>query len=446
MKRIKYIFFIFFFCFFLITVNLLQADENLQSSQAFSVGALQQDFKRFREILEQEHCCTYEYTSKAEMDSLFDAHYALIDHEMTMNEFFQILAPITAKIGCMHTSTWMPGRFFITKPRNMFPLTVKLIDEQLAVIGTYNDSLEVPDGSILIEINKTPVDTIIADFRMITPADAMNPYFIDSQLSTRFSQFYASMYGLPDGFEITYIKPDSEDPVTAELTPTDDASVRKVVFRHFSNPPLEFEIMEGKNTAILTIYTFAYYSRVDYFRNFMDSCFKEIKDKGIENLILDLRGNSGGDPFCSTILLSYLESEPVPYFAERYGKYADFADPIPLAENHFTGNLYTLIDGRCGSTNGHFCALLDYNNIGTFVGTPSGATFKCNAGKDTELRLPNTQMIITIGRTTYKAAVENMDKLAPIMPDILVHETAEDIATGRDVFIEATLEEISNND
>jgi len=442
MIRKRYILIILFY---LIIMNLLQANDSQQSPRTFPVDALQQDFQRFREILEQEHCCTYEYTSKAEMDSLFDTHYDLIDHDKTIYEFFQLLAPITAKIGCMHTSTWLPVRYFRTKPRNMFPLTVKLIDEKLVVLGSYNDSLEVPTGSILLHINGTPVDSIIADLQLITPADAMNPYFIDSQLSHRFSQFYTSMYGLPDGYEVTYIKPGTSDPTTKNLTPTDDPSVREIVFRHFSNPPLEFEILEDENSAILTVYTFAYYTRVEYFQSFMDSCFSKIKEKKIENLILDLRGNSGGDPFCPTILLSYLESEPVPYFAERYGKYSDFADPIPLAENHFTGNLYTLIDGICGSTNGHFCALLDYNNIGTFIGTPSGATYKCNAGKNTELLLPNTQMIITIGRTTYSAAVENMDKAEPIIPDILVHETADDIAVGRDVFMEAALKEIQKN-
>jgi len=408
----------------------------------FTPEELREDFIHFREILENEHCCTYEYTSKAEMDSLFEANFALIEHDMTLDEFFMLVAPITAKIGCMHTATWMPGRFYIAKPKMMFPLTIKLIDQQVVVTGSYNDSIEIPVGSVLFEINGAPLDSIITDLRKITSADAMNPYFIDSQLTKRFSQFYASCYGLPDGYEVTYLSPGSVTAKTRELTPTDDESIRKVVFHHFSNPPLEFDILEEENTAILTVYTFAYYTEVDYFRSFMESCFSTIKTREIENLILDLRGNGGGDPFCSTILLSYLEKEPVPYFAERYEKYEAFVEAIPLAEDHFSGNLYILVDGSCGSTNGHFCALLKYHGLGTFVGTPSGATYKCNAGRNTELRLPNTQLIITIGRSTYAAAVRNMDKAAPIMPDILVHETLDDFLKGRDLFMEKALEDI----
>jgi len=203
--------------------------------------------------------------------------------------------------------------------------------------------------------------------------------------------------------------------------------------------------MEEKSTAVMTVETFIYYDKVDYFRHFMDSSFLLIKERGIKNLVLDLRGNGGGDPFCSVILLSYLEKQPVPYFAEPYGRYEELAQPVPLAANHFTGNLYTLIDGSCGSTNGHFCALLRYNGIGKFIGTPSGSTYKCNAGRNTEFTLDNTKMIITAGRSTYSAAVKGMDKRAPIMPDIMVTDTYRSFLEKRDMIMERALKEASDN-
>jgi C-terminal processing protease CtpA/Prc len=282
----------------------------------------------------------------------------------------------------------------------------------------------------------------MADIRETISADAMNPYFVDAQLMKRFSLRLAAVYGLPDEYRIKYLPPGAEDPQEKTLTLCSHNAVHKVVFSHFSSPPLEFEILTEKDTALLTVSTFVYYDKVDYFRSFMDSCFLEIKDKGINNLILDLRGNGGGDPFCSTILLSYLQKQPVRYFAEPYGKYTEFAEPLPLPKNHFSGNLYTFIDGSCGSTNGHFCALLKYHGLGKFIGTPSGSTYKCNAGKDTEFRLENTQLIVTIGRSTYAAAVQNMDKSAPLMPDVLVNETLDDFLQHRDRFLLAAFEQI----
>jgi len=221
--------------------------------------------------------------------------------------------------------------------------------------------------------------------------------------------------------------------------------VRKVIFANFNHPPLAIDFIEDKKTAVMTVKTFSYYDRVGYFRDFMDRSFRQIKEKGIENLILDLRGNDGGDPFCAVILYSYLEKEPAPYFAEPYGKYAELAKSVPLPENRFTGQLYTLLDGRCGSTNGHFCALLKYHRIGKFVGTPSGSTYKCNAGKNTEVQLDKTSVILTLGRSTYAAAVEGMDKTKPIMPDYPVKETYQDFLDGKDVYLEAALRLIESS-
>lgn len=406
--------------------------------------ALQDDFIHFREILENNHCCLYEYTPKKELDSMFDAHYLLIDEDTRYTEFFTLLATITARIGCMHTSAWMPGRYYISKPNRMFPLTVKQIEENLVVTGSYLPDCDVPAGSVLLEINSRPVEEIMSDMRSIAYADALNPYFIQSQVMKRFSLFYANIYGLPDQFEVRYLPPGKVDPVTTVLTPTDHESVRKAVYANFDHPPLRFELAEEKNTAILTVPTFIYYDRVEYFRDFMDSCFQEIRVFGIDNLILDLRGNDGGDPFCSSALLAYLEKDPVPYFSEPYGKYDTLAKPLPVPEYNFTGNLYTLIDGCCGSTNGHFCALLKYNGIGKFIGTPSGATYKCNAGRNTEFRLKNSQMILTVGRSTYAAAVEDMPVTA-IMPDVYVHETLDDFLENRDPFLEQAFQAIESD-
>ncbi|MBN1821262.1 MAG: hypothetical protein JW833_11120 [Prolixibacteraceae bacterium] len=416
----------------------------LAQTNSFSPEALQEDFLQFRDILENEHCCLYEYTPKYIFDSLFDAHFMLLNHEMERDEFFNMLAPITAKIGCMHTATWMPGRFFVTKPDKIFPLKLKLINGKAIVTGSYLDSEEIPRGSILQEINGESFRSILAQLRKTTSGDALNPYFINAQLSQRFPLFYSSCYGLPDEYIINYLPPGSTVPEVRQLIPANYDTVNDQVLFHFHNPPLGFKILEGKDAALMTIPSFIYYDRVDYFRNFMDSCFTLIHTKGINNLILDVRGNTGGDPFCSSILLSYLQTEEVPYFSEPYGRYQPLSEPLPLPENHFNGNLYTLIDGSCGSTNGHFCALLKYHHFGKFIGTPSGATYKCNAGRNTELRLSNTQMIITFGRTTYAAAVKNMDTSA-ILPDIQVEETYEDFLTGKDVFVETALKEINSH-
>jgi len=404
-----------------------------------AVEDMRQDFRQLRQILEKEHCCLYEYTGKEEFDALFDQRFKLIDRPMRIDEFFKIMAPIAANVGCMHTALWMPGAFFNRGSNNLFPLQVKLIDKDLVVTGSYREVLEVPVGSILLEINGRSLKSILEELRQITSADAFNPFFIDAQVTKRFPMFYASVFGFPDKYQVTYSLPGRKTRATMDLHPADLGSVRNVIFANFQHPPLTVEFIEDTKAAVMTVKTFSYYDRVEYFKTFMDDSFRQIKDKGIQNLVLDLRGNDGGDPFCAVILYSYLEHRPTPYFAEPYGKYADLAKPVPLPENHFTGQLVTLLDGHCGSTNGHFCALLRYHRIGTFVGTPSGSTYKCNAGKNSEIQLDKTKIILTFGRSTFAAAVQGMDKTKPILPDHPVRETYRDFLDGKDVYLETAM-------
>jgi len=408
----------------------------INKSVIFSVKEMQEDFLRFREILENKHCCLYEYTGKTEMDALFEQQYGKIIDPMQPHEFFRILTLVTASIGCGHTAVWMPGGFWDIDPDNLFPLRIKLMDDQLIVSGSYSDSLQVPFGSIIHEINGKPVKTIVSEIICNYSADAFNIHFRKSQLERRFSLLYSRRYGFPEHYTVLFSSLGKVEMSEKTLDPVSVSEVKKVVFDNFHHPPLELDIREDINTAIMKIKTFIYYDRVPYFTSFLDSSFTLIKENKIQNLILDLRNNDGGDPFCSAPLFSYLQSEPLPYFAEPYGKYSDLAKSLPLPENRFEGSLYTLIDGRCFSTNAHFCALLKYHKIGKFIGTPTGANYKCNAGKNTEYILPNTGILLNIGTQTYATAVKDMDKMQPLIPDYLIVETFEDFINHRDVYLD----------
>jgi hypothetical protein len=405
----------------------------------FSVKETRSDFVQFRNTLEEDHCCLYEYTSKQEFDNLFDSQYKLLTKSMSPIDFYKILTPITAKIGCGHTAVWMPGGFWDMGKTNLFPLKIKLIEDFVVVKGNYEDSSFIKKGSILHEINGVHMSDIINEMRANYSADAMNIHFINSQIERRFPLIYARRFGFKDKFKIKFTEPDQKVSEIKEFLPASVAAVRSIVFSNFNHPPLQMEIVEN-NTAVIKIPTFIYYDKVAYFTHFIDSCFAFINDQGINNLILDLRGNDGGDPFCAAPLFSYLQKKTEPYFLKPYGKYSELAMPLPLPKNHFTGDLYTIIDGRCFSTNGHFCSLLKYHKIGKFIGTESGATFKCNAGKNTKIKLNNTKIMLYFGRSTYETAVEGMDKSKPIIPDYQVTETLSDFLDGKDVQMEFILE------
>jgi C-terminal processing protease CtpA/Prc len=190
--------------------------------------------------------------------------------------------------------------------------------------------------------------------------------------------------------------------------------------------------MEQSKTAILTIRSFVYYENPEKFNHFIDKTFDKIHNLAIKNLLIDLRNNGGGNPFCTSHLFSYLIPEPLPYFAKEYGKYAPLANPIPPAEKAFHGKLVILINGGCFSSTPHLCSLLKYHKIGTFVGTEAGGTYTCN-GASREIKLKHTGAIVVINRRSYAAAVNGFPDDRGILPDFAVMPRIDDLVEGRDV-------------
>jgi C-terminal processing protease CtpA/Prc len=104
---------------------------------------------------------------------------------------------------------------------------------------------------------------------------------------------------------------------------------------------------------------------------------------------------------------------------------------VPLAADHFEGNLYTLINGNCFSSTGHLCALMKYYHIGKFIGTETDGTYTCN-DNSTYASLNNTGIQLKIARNSFSVAVKGIPRFKGISPDFPVENRLEDNIAGRD--------------
>ena len=397
---------------------------------------LEEDFQQFRSILEGTHPALYDYTEKAVLDSLFDLHYAAIREGMDFNSFLINMTEVISRVGCGHSSLWIPGEYWNVAPSGLFPLELKPSGEKYLVSGSFGGSSGIPRGSELISVNGESMAVIGSRLESLTSTDGINRAHRKAMVAKHFAVKYAMAFGFADHFAIQYLPPGQTEPVEGTLEPLDKATID----RGMAHPDeLSLKEINGGKTALLTINTFAYYDRVGMFRSFIDSVFQVIDEKGTSQLILDLRGNGGGDPFCSSYLWGYLQHEPLPYFEDHYGRYDTLANPVPLPPLHFQGELFTLIDGACFSTTGHFCGLLKYHRVGKFVGSETGATFTCT-GNATYPALDHTGIMVGTARVMrYTAAVKDMDPLHGILPDYPAEPTPEDLAQDRDGVLEFAL-------
>jgi hypothetical protein len=407
----------------------------------YPIVELQDDFRQFREFLEESHPRMYRFTSRHAFDSLFDAQYVSIGEPMTAQEFYSILAPLTAAVGCGHTSMWVPRGFWDEAPDRMFPLGIHARDGQLYLVHSYSRETPVKFGSRILSVNGLESTELVNKMTGNISSDGFITGKRYQMLDREFPYLYALNYGFPEKFTLAVEEEGREREVTMEplsrrlIRAYRESLVNRGLIREQN---LVMEVL-GENTALLIVRTFAYYDNVKGFKRFIDSSFQVVREHGITDLIIDLRGNDGGDPFCSTHLLSYLQNEPVVYFRYPYGRYARFNQPLPMAESPYNGRQYYLIDGMCFSSTGHFASILKYYELGTFIGEETGATFTCNdASHDTELK--HTGWILQSARRTFAAAVTGFPEDQGILPDHPVRQSIEQVIANHDAVLEYTLE------
>ena len=403
--------------------------DDIKGRRLSRLEILQADFMQARTILEQNHPALYDYTSKEILDSLFNHYYNLISQETEYNIFYQYISAILAEIGCGHTKLFIPDAYWTSKPDHFFPLQLQINPDEVIVKGSYGQTEKIPRGSLVLSINGKPITDILQELMILESSDGFIPAFKINSIQKRFPEKYAMLYGFPDTFRIAFIAPEKSIPLDSLIPSATRQQVQSVPMR---GQELSMNQFREHDAAMITINTFGYYAEVPKFKAFIDSCFMVLRSQNIGNLIIDLRGNDGGDPFCASYLFSYLEKTPVPYFEEHYGHYDTLAHPVPMPENHYTGNTFVIIDGGGFSTTGHLCGLLKYHGLVTFVGTDLGSTYTCT-GNVMYPGLDHTHLILGTARERrYSAAVEGLDPKAGIAPDHVVRTGREDIINGDD--------------
>ena len=111
-----------------VSPNATAKDEEFKPADTISKNKLQEDFAVIRTSFEEGHGALYRYSTKEEMDALFDAAFEKIDYDMTEREFLRILLPVVGAVNCGHTSvrsskfmTWLESQPVI------FPLGIRYL-------------------------------------------------------------------------------------------------------------------------------------------------------------------------------------------------------------------------------------------------------------------------------------------------------------------------------
>ncbi len=451
----------------------------------FSVEALQEDFDLLLLALEEAHAGLYRYTDPPAFRQLAQATQARIARPMTLCQYYRLLAPVVAGIKCGHTAFDLPRQYYqhVREHGRYFPLQLRFLAGQAYVVGNA-PSQDVPLGSQIVSINgRALIDVLNRLFACLrVDGDVVSARY--RQLDDSFSEKYHLLVDQPETFEIVYR--DRHGQSQTAVLPGVSYQELKDSCRNY-HPSIEgvldFQIRGNPPVAILTVRKFVREEIEDHhgpFTAYLDAVFTEIRRKKMERLIIDLRGNGGGD--VGHQLLPYVIDEPVQYYRlidtqrtrysfleytdngvffnrvhprlwnrirnrdHRYELKGDYHLRLTPSPVRFTGKPVVLIDGNSFSAAAEFAAVVHYHDRATFIGEESGgAYYGNNAGDALRLTLPHTKLRLHIPIRRYVMAVSDYATPARgILPDHEVTPTIEDILNRRDSVLEFAMSHIAN--
>ena len=370
---------------------------------------------------------------------------------MGFNDYYHLLTGLIEKVGCGHTEMVLKdpeATTFFSVESHHLPLDIRYIDGTLWIQDTVLEEEELR-GSKVISINGNTKEAIVETMMAGIPSDGNNPVFKTAKINRWFSYYYFDLVEDASSFEVVYENEDgSQGSVTLEAKSRD-------IIQHYIEPgymtytDLHTEYMDGY--AVLTLPHFDYYDEASFvqFTRAIDKFFEMLKEDKTENLILDLQGNTGGDPFAANYLYSYLAKEPYTYFQRVIGNvYNPYYDPLylpqTLKKNRFDGQVYVLIDGMNFSTAGHLAALFKAHGDAVMIGQPTGASYQCTASQK-EIMLENTHICLVTSTEIFRADVSKEVGATSVIPDVLVEKTFDDYVEGKNPALDEAVRAFRGN-
>ena len=434
----------------------------------------------------------YNYTPKKDLDAFFEEVKNNITNDMSSIDFFRLIAPLSNLIKNGHSILVPSSKWedYVITSAKLLPLDLYFFDNQIYILRNVSDQAEIREGSILKSINgKSAFD--IFNFMV-------DRWFKDGHNKTRpreiveeeYRLLYTHFFGASERYTLEIVNASGET-AFVDVKGIQESKFKIRLKQNFGKEyvpwwrrepaPLSFNINNG--TAYLKVTQFNNGVKSNdgkRYSKFIKNAFKTFKEKGITNLVLDLRGNQGGDVKPQLELLRHIIKEPFHLYKEVFANVRSLPNPeyyefdalskvefknnfvnekvvgvYPMknrlgfedkpqqpSENLFSGNLYVLIDGWSFSATGEVCGIIkEHRKDVVFVGEETGGNPVTNiSGIQTFLTLPHSKNRILICLVSYTTDVSYKNEGHGVIPDHWVRNTVQQEIGKEDSVLKFALE------
>lgn len=343
-----------------------------------------------------------------------------------------------------------------------FPADVKAMHGKLYVEEDYSDEQTLTRGSEITRINGKSSAEILQKLFVTIPSDGAIITNIYDELDFSFPYYYYFFVEQPQYFGVTL-----KDVSGRETTKSIKAITRdeqRLNFRKYilpkrkdiakENPVYSLDINDTYTQLSLRSFN---NSKLDdqkiKARRFYKRIFDTIRKENVENLVIDLRGNSGGLFKMAEELIPYLmEETPEDRFQRKSlsweGKERSYKFH-KKSRKAFEGQVYVLIDGGTFSSASTLARYLKEHSNAILIGEETGSRYEgFVAGSKIHVILPNTGLEVGIPRYLIEFGEGKKQQTSDrgVLPDFTIDYTMQHIISDRDLHLEKTKELIKQRE
>jgi hypothetical protein len=444
-------------------------------SPRYSPQEVKEDLSYLYTTLQGAHYNLYVNKSKASYDSAYDRLYGSITDSMTKLEVTRLFQSFIALGEIAHCNTGFPAAAYfdsiVQHTHYMFPLNLSMVKGRIVVLDNFSADPSIKPG------DEIAFDQFEQTLAMVSgESGAMRGTVADLYA---FPRIYWWRFGAKRSFTV---KVNGSRTVKLQGILAMDLEKKMENVQPIFNTARNFRMMgevaylhpgiflnnnSGMNTSEHSTFD------NNEFIHFIDSAFLQIHAAHAQKLLIDLRGNPGGDNSFSDPMIAYFADRPFWFchdffvrtsavtkefwkdvtdtsllvlrsqilehangdtFSVKFNTYAPRTDSL-----HFNGEVYALVDKYSYSNTVSVAAIIQDYHLGKILGEPT-ADVATTYGATHEIKLPHTGLDVSYPKALIVRP--NGDKqLKGVTPDVIL---ADNPFTPQDEMLEAAIRYIAN--
>lgn len=435
---------------------------------------LVEDIQYAKKYMKKYHPSFNRYSNDTEKDSVLSQLVTALPDTISFQKARIAIMTYVAQIGCGHTSVLNKTNSKKIVQPLILPFEVYHIDQRIYVRKYYHADNALNIGDEILSINGKEMVQILNEMSEIIMHDGFNKTHISYKIEKYFNYYFAMLNSQSKSFTIM-IQRNGQTPTPRSILAMSDSLTTKSSQRYIAGTTSAIfdaggmslhHVHDLSSTALLTIKSFSAGSQ----RKIRKQVFKYLKDQKIQNLIVDLRGNGGGNMFKGYQLISYFTDNLItglnfgrkPGFilfdpaidfkgGTRLTMLSFMLNPLQYPSKHgwmhlfpfikkrnkFDGKVYVLTDGGTFSMASVVAAKLKERCHATIVGEETGGGAAGSAGMaNAMITLPNTKIPISFNVYWTPSFIGKSDEGRGVMPQIEIQATIDDILSKKDVVLE----------